>query len=124
MKVAVIVVAVIAVLVCALVLLRQGHPEQTSTHTDDPTSDTLSDRLYRGVDRPAGPDVEDQSIGDPTVGGTSQPGAAEGAPDPPRRMMRGGGRPSQAEKRTSRPGRAPVASPPTKVTSPATTVAS
>lgn len=84
MKVAVIIVALIAVVVLAVVLLRQGHPEQTATTTDDPTGDSQSDRLYRGVDRPAGPDVEDQSIGDRTVGGTSQPGVApDRPPEPP-----------------------------------------
>ncbi len=82
MNVAVIIVAVIAIVVLAVVLLRQGHPEQTATTIDDPTGDHLSDRLYRGVDRPAGPDVEDQSIGDRSIGGTSQPGVTpDGPPD-------------------------------------------
>lgn len=86
MKVAVIIVAVIAIAVLAVVLLRQGHPEQTATTTDEPTGDNLSDRLYRGVDRPAGPDVEDQSIGDRSVGGTGQPGVTpDRPPEPPAR---------------------------------------
>jgi len=85
LKVAVIVVGVIAVVVLAVILLRQGHPEQTAT-ADEPTGDSLSDRLYRGVDRPAGPDVEDQSIGDPRAGETSQPGVApDRPPEPPAR---------------------------------------
>ena len=84
MNVAVIIVGVIAVVVLAVILLRQGHPEQTATTTDEPTGDNLSDRLYRGVDRPAGPDVEDQSIGDRSVGETSQPGvASDRPPEPP-----------------------------------------
>ncbi|MDQ6698070.1 MAG: hypothetical protein M3Z46_11510 [Actinomycetota bacterium] len=86
MKVAVIIVGVIAVVVLAVLLLRQGHPEETATTADDQTGDSRSDRLYGGVDRPAGPDVEDQSIGDPRIGGTSQPGVApDRPPEPPAR---------------------------------------
>ncbi len=85
MKIAVIVIAVLAVVVLAVLLLRQGHPEQTATHSDASAPDDESGRLYKGVDRPAGPDVEDQSLGDPTVGGRSQPGAEPpgGSPERP-----------------------------------------
>lgn len=81
MKTIVIIAAVIAVVACAVILLRQGNPEQTSTH-DDTGSDTTSERLHGGDDRPAGADVEDMSIGDRSVGGTSQPGADDAPPEP------------------------------------------
>jgi hypothetical protein len=36
------------------------HPEETATHEhEDDDLDTTSERFYRGVDRPAGPDAED-----------------------------------------------------------------
>lgn len=57
-NVIVIVFAVALVVASAVVLLRQGSPEDTASHNDDPTADTESDRFDRGVDRPAGPDAE------------------------------------------------------------------
>ena len=54
----------VVVVVVAIVLLRGGNPEATATHPEDLPQDTPSSDLYRGVDRPAGPDVE--STGDPS----------------------------------------------------------
>jgi hypothetical protein len=82
MKIAVIVVSVAVIVFIAVVLLGQGGPEPSATHADeaDPGGGGVSDRWYRGADRPAGPDVEDQSIGGPTVGRQSQTGAGENGP--------------------------------------------
>lgn len=56
---ALVVAGVIAlVLVAAWASSRVKHPEQTAGHGVDP-ADTTSDRFYRSVDRPAGPDAED-----------------------------------------------------------------
>ncbi len=62
LNVIVIVLGVALVVAAAVVLLRGGNPEETASHTDDPTGDSTSDELYRGVDRPAGPDVDDGPI--------------------------------------------------------------
>ncbi len=50
---------VVIVVVAASVWLSKvvKHPEQTASH-DPPSPDTTSERLYEGVDRPAGPDVD------------------------------------------------------------------
>lgn len=61
-NVVVIVFAVALVVASAVVLLRQGSPEDTASHDDEPTDDTDSDRFYRGVDRPAGPDADSGTI--------------------------------------------------------------
>ena len=64
-----IVVAAIAILGCValvVILSRQGHPEQTASHHDE-RPDTTSDRFYGGVDRPAGPDVEDSPTPPPDL---------------------------------------------------------
>jgi len=65
-----IVVAVALTIGLAVVLLRQGTPEDTSTHSDELVGDTPADRF--ASDRPAGPDAEDTG-----VVGPGQP-----APDP------------------------------------------
>lgn len=52
-------VVVIVLVGAAMVFARYTkHPEQTAGHDGVP-ADTTSDRFYRGVDRPAGPDVDD-----------------------------------------------------------------
>lgn len=50
--------AVVLVLAAVWASSRVRHPEQTAGHGSDP-ADTTSDRFYRSVDRPAGPDAED-----------------------------------------------------------------
>jgi len=54
-----ILVALVVLVVGAAVWFAKvsKHPEQTASHHDE-AIDTTSERLYRGVDRPAGPDVE------------------------------------------------------------------
>jgi hypothetical protein len=55
--------AIVAVAVTALVVgaiwasAHVAHPEQAASHGEAETR-TTSDRLYRGSDRPAGPDAE------------------------------------------------------------------
>lgn len=58
MDIVVIVLAIVAV-VAAIVwfVVNRQHPEQSSRH-DDHVTETRSERLYDGVDRPAGPDAE------------------------------------------------------------------
>ncbi|QXC61099.1 hypothetical protein KSP35_22760 [Aquihabitans sp. G128] len=54
------VVGVVVVALVALAIWAAKHtknPEQTAGHDDVPT-DTLDDRFYRTVERPAGPDAE------------------------------------------------------------------
>jgi len=54
----VIVVSVIVVIgVVGWFLLNRRHPERAATHETEAT-DTTSERLYGGTDRPAGPDAE------------------------------------------------------------------
>lgn len=49
---------VVVLVVGAMVFARYTkHPEQTAGHAGTP-EDTASDRYYRGVDRPAGPDAD------------------------------------------------------------------
>ncbi|HEX2576813.1 MAG TPA: hypothetical protein VHK88_10730 [Aquihabitans sp.] len=54
------VAVVVLVLVAGAVFAskRVKHPEQTASHGEADVSST-SERFYRGVDRPAGPDAED-----------------------------------------------------------------
>jgi hypothetical protein len=59
------VITAVVVVVGAIVLLRGGNPEATASHPEDLGEDTPSWDLYRGVDRPAGPDVENTA--DPAV---------------------------------------------------------
>jgi hypothetical protein len=59
------VITAVIVVVGAIVLLRGGNPEASASHPEDLGEDIPSSDLYRGVDRPAGPDVE--STGDPSV---------------------------------------------------------
>lgn len=54
--VAVVVVALVAAAILASKRVR--HPEQTAGHGETPV-ESRSERFYRGVDRPAGPDAED-----------------------------------------------------------------
>lgn len=80
MKTASILIVAALVLVVFLVWMTRvsGRPERTAGHDDrrdEARPDTTSDRFYRGVDRPAGPDAED----------TPAPGAGvrwEGTPPP------------------------------------------
>ena len=58
MVVTIIVVTVVVVVVGTVLLLRQGHPEQTASHDDHVRDESDSDRLYGGASRPAGPDAE------------------------------------------------------------------
>jgi len=72
MTIVFILVTVAVILGLAFVLWRQGHPEDTASHQEDVTTDSSSDRFYRGVDRPAGPDAEATGVMD----------AGQPAPDP------------------------------------------
>ena len=58
MEVLVIVLAVLLVGAGAVVLLRGPRQEDLSSHHDENRDETTSQRLYRGSDRPAGPDAE------------------------------------------------------------------
>ena len=58
------VVVVVLVVGAVMASKRVQHPEQTASHTD-PDTHTRSERLYEGVDRPAGPDVDDVVEPDP-----------------------------------------------------------
>ena len=50
-----------AVLIVGVVVLaRQGHPPDHADPALNESSDLESDRLYGGVDRPAGPDAESE----------------------------------------------------------------
>ena len=71
MTVAVIVVSVVAlVLVVGWFLMPKNHPEDAASH-GEPTTASTSDQLYKGVDRPAGPDAE---VMDPeALGGDLRP---------------------------------------------------
>ncbi len=61
----IIVIATVAVLVVvAVVLLRQGHPENASTHLDEVPPDSTSERVHGYSERPAGADVEDMGVPD------------------------------------------------------------
>lgn len=56
----IVVLIIVAALAIPMLIARKGpHPEQAATHTDDLSDDETSERFYRGVDRPAGPDAED-----------------------------------------------------------------
>lgn len=62
MKAAVLVIVCVAIAVLLVWLARTS--ARSSRHHRDPTeplhpADTTSNRFYRGVDRPAGPDAED-----------------------------------------------------------------
>jgi hypothetical protein len=52
---------VVLVVVAAWASRYVKHPEQTAGHDEVPP-DTTSDRFYRSVDRPAGPDAEDPPV--------------------------------------------------------------
>jgi hypothetical protein len=71
MTLVVIVIGVVATIaVVAWFIIPRQHPDDASSHGDPPTR-TTSDQLYRGVDRPAGPDAE---VMDPDrLGGDRQP---------------------------------------------------
>ncbi len=59
MTIALIVIGTLVVIVGAIeAAKRMRHPEQTAGHGDVP-ADTIDDRFYRTVDRPAGPDAEE-----------------------------------------------------------------
>jgi hypothetical protein len=68
---AVIVVGILlTVAVIAWFIVPRQHPDEAASH-DDPATRSTSDQLYRGVDRPAGPDAE---VMDPDrLGGDLQP---------------------------------------------------
>jgi hypothetical protein len=54
----VIVIGVVATIaVVTWFIVPRQHPDDASSH-HDPTTRTTSDQLYRGADRPAGPDAE------------------------------------------------------------------
>lgn len=60
MNAALLILLVLVVLaITVAVAVVSGRPERTATHLDDEPEDSTSDRFYRGVDRPAGPDAED-----------------------------------------------------------------
>lgn len=82
MKAVVIIVAVLVIVALAVLLLRQGNPEDTATHGRSP-ADTDSERFYRGIDRPAGPDAEDQSPDGLSAGGARSRGGDDAPPAPP-----------------------------------------
>jgi hypothetical protein len=81
-KVVVIVVAVLVIVALAVLLLRQGNPEETATH-GGPPDDSDSERFYRGVERPAGPDAEDQSPDGLSAGGARSGSGEDAPPTPP-----------------------------------------
>lgn len=57
-------VVVVAIVVAASYASKHvKNPEQTASEGEAPVADT-SERFYRGVDRPAGPDAEDPILGD------------------------------------------------------------
>lgn len=59
-----------AIVVIGWMLLQRNVPEEMSTHDDAPPT-TTSEELYKGVDRPAGPDAE---VMDPdALGGDHRP---------------------------------------------------
>ena len=61
----VVVIATIVVLVgAAVVLLRQGHPENSSTHLDKLPPDSTTERVHGYSERPAGADAEDMGVPD------------------------------------------------------------
>jgi hypothetical protein len=66
MAIAFIIITVVIVLVLAVMLWRQGHPEQTATDHEDFVGDTPSERLYgrQAVDA-AGPDAEATGVAGP-----------------------------------------------------------
>lgn len=71
MTVAIVVGAVILIVgVVGWFLLNRQHPENAAGHSS-PRTDTTSDDLYRGSDRPAGPDAETMDPED--LGGDQHP---------------------------------------------------
>ncbi len=58
----VIIATIVGVVVVAVVLLRQGHPENSSTHLDEIPPDSTSERLHGYSERPAGADAEDMGV--------------------------------------------------------------
>jgi hypothetical protein len=58
------VMGVLLVVVAGVVLLRQGHPEDTATHADEREPDSTSERIYGYSERPAGADAEDMGSPD------------------------------------------------------------
>ena len=61
----IVIIATVAFLVvAAVVLLRQGHPENSSTHLDELPADSTTERLHGYSERPAGADAEDMAVPD------------------------------------------------------------
>jgi hypothetical protein len=60
----VIILTIVLLVVAAVVLVRQGHPEDTSTHLDEVPPDSTTERLHGYSERPAGADVEDMGTPD------------------------------------------------------------
>ena len=55
----VVVVAAVIMVAAILYVFLARSPEQTATHESPaPEGETTSERLYRGTERPAGPDAE------------------------------------------------------------------
>lgn len=71
------VVVIIGIVAVAAVVIwfffNRQHPENAAGHATpaDDTNETTSDRLYRGADRPAGPDAEPMDPG--SLGGDQSP---------------------------------------------------
>lgn len=71
----VVAIAAVAAVVVWFVMNRQ-HPENAAQHTSS-TTETTSDQLYKGADRPAGPDAEAM---DPDQFGGDQRPPSDGQP--------------------------------------------